>query len=60
MKVDELTTSLMTFELSLDNGPGKRNKSIALKFSTKEVRVGSDGESEEYIHESPALLTMHF
>lgn len=60
MKVDELLGSLMTFKLSLDNRPDKKQKGIALKNFSKELQTDLEGKSDSEIHESLALLTKQF
>ncbi|XP_057443220.1 uncharacterized protein LOC130735138 [Lotus japonicus] len=58
IKVDELIGSLQTFEMSLNDGPEKKNKSIAFVSNMNEDQ--SDKDPDESLSEAIALLGRKF
>lgn len=60
LKVDELFSSLLTFEMALEGKLEKRNKSVALQSLSKPQIDVSDKESDESLAKSIAFLSKKF
>lgn len=58
--MDELFGFLLTFEMSLNDKPEKKSKSIALQSVGEPLKEGSDKESNESLAESIAFLSKQF
>ena len=58
--MDELLGSLLTFEMSLEGKPEKKNMGIALQFLAKKEHDDPDKDFEDSLAECISLLFKQF